>query len=45
VIHAPTLSVLTQALVDNAPKHHEENVAACAEGYRCADLQLLERVA
>jgi pyruvate ferredoxin oxidoreductase gamma subunit len=44
VIQAPTLSVLTQALVDNAPKHNEENVAACAEGYRCADLQLLERV-
>jgi Pyruvate/2-oxoacid:ferredoxin oxidoreductase gamma subunit len=45
VIQAPTLSVLTQALVDNAPKHHDENVAACAEGYRCADLQLLEHVA
>jgi pyruvate ferredoxin oxidoreductase gamma subunit len=45
VIQVPTLSVLTQALVDNAPKHHDENVAACAEGYRCADLQLLEHVA
>jgi pyruvate ferredoxin oxidoreductase gamma subunit len=44
VIQAPTLSVLTQALVDNAPKHHDENVAACAEGYRCANLQLLECV-
>ena len=40
VIQAPTLAVLTQALVDNAPKHHDENVAACNAGYRCADLQL-----
>jgi len=40
VIEAPTLAVLTQALVDNAPKHHDENVAACTEGYRSADLQL-----
>jgi pyruvate ferredoxin oxidoreductase gamma subunit len=40
VIQAPTLAILTQALVDNAPKHHDENIAACAEGYRCADRQL-----
>ncbi|TSA15074.1 MAG: hypothetical protein D4R79_01895 [Comamonadaceae bacterium] len=40
VIEAPSLAVLTQALVDNAPKHHDENVAACTEGYRSADLQL-----
>ena len=40
VIEAPELSVLTQALVDNAPKQHDENVAACTEGYRCADMQL-----
>jgi pyruvate ferredoxin oxidoreductase gamma subunit len=45
VIETPTLSVLIQALIDNAPKHHDQNVAACAEGYRCADLQLQERVA
>ena len=41
VIQAPTLAVLTQALVDNAPKHHDENIAACSEGYRWADRQLL----
>ena len=45
VIEAPSLAVLTQALVDNAPKHHDENVAACTEGYRCADQQLLGSVA
>ena len=45
VIEAPELSVLTQALVDNAPKHHDENVAACQEGYRCAERQLLGTVA
>lgn len=41
VIQSPTLDVLSQALVDNAPKQHDENVAACVEGYRCANLQLL----
>ena len=40
VIEAPSLAVLTQALVDNAPKQRDENVAACAEGYRCVDVQL-----
>jgi pyruvate ferredoxin oxidoreductase gamma subunit len=45
VIKAPSLDVLTQALVDNAPKQHDENVAACAEGYHCAERQLLEQVA
>ena len=41
VIQAPTLAILSQALVDNAPKQHDENVAACAEGFRCAERQLL----
>ncbi len=45
VINAPSLSALTQALVDNAPKQHDENVAACAEGYRCADRQMLGQAA
>jgi Pyruvate/2-oxoacid:ferredoxin oxidoreductase gamma subunit len=45
VIKAPSLHVLTQALVDNAPKQHDENVAACTEGYHCAERQLLEQVA
>ncbi|MGE5169396.1 MAG: 2-oxoacid:acceptor oxidoreductase family protein [Rudaea sp.] len=34
---APTLDVLARALVDEAPKLHDENVAACEEGYRCVD--------
>ena len=41
VIQAPTLEVLSQALVDNAPKQHDENVAACVEGYHCAERQLM----
>ncbi len=41
VIQAPTLAILSQALVDNAPKQHDENVAACVEGFRCAERQLL----
>jgi len=45
VIEAPELRVLTQALIDNAPKQHDENVAACTEGYRCAERQLLGSVA
>lgn len=45
VIQAPTLAVLSQALVDNAPKQQTENAAACVEGYRCADLQLVGSVA
>lgn len=45
VIQAPTLAVLSQALVDNAPKQHDENVAACVEGYRWAERQLLGNAA
>jgi Pyruvate/2-oxoacid:ferredoxin oxidoreductase gamma subunit len=41
VIQSPTLAVLSQALIDNAPKQQAENAAACVEGYRCADLQLV----
>jgi pyruvate ferredoxin oxidoreductase gamma subunit len=33
-IQAPALDVLTRTLVEQAPKLHEENIAACAEGYR-----------
>ena len=40
VIQAPSLPVLEQALVDNAPKQHDENVAACVAGYRAAESQL-----
>jgi pyruvate ferredoxin oxidoreductase gamma subunit len=41
VIQAPTLAILSQVLVDNAPKQHNENVAACVEGFRSAERQLL----
>jgi len=33
-IAAPSLAALTQVLGDEAPKLHDENVAACEEGYR-----------
>ena len=41
-IEAPKLEVLTRALVDEAPKLHDENIAACEEGYRRVDAQLQE---
>ena len=41
VIEAPTLAILTQTLVDNAPKLHDENIAACTTGYQWAE-RLLE---
>ncbi len=43
-IEAPDLEVLERTLRDEAPKKKDENVAACAEGYRCADT-LLQRSA
>jgi Pyruvate/2-oxoacid:ferredoxin oxidoreductase gamma subunit len=43
-IGAPKLEVLTRALVEEAPKLHEENIAACEEGYRWIEAQL-QRVA
>jgi pyruvate ferredoxin oxidoreductase gamma subunit len=39
-IGAPALAVLVRALTDEAPKLHDENVAACEEGYRAVDAQL-----
>ena len=39
-IEAPKLEVLARALIDEAPKLHEENVAACEEGYRWVEAQL-----
>lgn len=41
-INSPSLPVLEQALVDNAPRQHDENVAACVAGHACADRQLRE---
>jgi pyruvate ferredoxin oxidoreductase gamma subunit len=34
---APSLEVLTRTLVEQAPQLHEQNVAACADGYRSVD--------
>jgi pyruvate ferredoxin oxidoreductase gamma subunit len=39
-IEAPTLDVLTRTLIEEAPKLHDENIAACEEGYRWVDAQL-----
>jgi hypothetical protein len=33
----PDLDVLARAIVDEAPKLHDENVAACRDGYRCVE--------
>jgi pyruvate ferredoxin oxidoreductase gamma subunit len=41
-IAAPKLEVLSRALIDEAPKLHDENVAACEEGYRWVEAQLSE---
>lgn len=39
-IEAPQLEVLTRTLTEEAPKLHDENIAACAEGYRWVETQL-----
>jgi pyruvate ferredoxin oxidoreductase gamma subunit len=39
-IEAPKLEVLARALTEEAPKLHDENIAACAEGYRWVEAQL-----
>lgn len=44
-IAAPALSVLTQVLGDEAPKLHDENIAACEEGYRAVAEQMSAVVA
>lgn len=43
-IEAPKLEVLTRTLIDEAPKLHDENIAACEDGYRWVDAQM-QRVA
>ena len=43
-IEAPKLEALTRTLIDESPKLHAENVAACQDGYRWVDAQL-QRVA
>jgi pyruvate ferredoxin oxidoreductase gamma subunit len=44
-VGAPKLEVLTRALTDEAPKLHDENVAACEDGYRWVQAQLEEAAA
>jgi len=39
-IDAPKLEVLARVLVEEAPKLHDENIAACEDGYRWVDAQL-----
>jgi len=39
-IEAPSLDVLKTTLIAEAPKMHDENLAACEEGYRWIDAQL-----
>ncbi len=41
VIQAPALAMLSKTLTEESPRQHDENVAACAAGYRRADQQLL----
>ncbi len=40
VLRAPSLATLGRTLVEQAPRQHDENVAACEEGYRAIDAQL-----
>jgi pyruvate ferredoxin oxidoreductase gamma subunit len=37
-VGAPALDVLARVLTDEAPKLHDENIAACEDGYRSVDL-------
>jgi pyruvate ferredoxin oxidoreductase gamma subunit len=39
-IEAPQLQALTRTLTAEAPKLHDENIAACEDGYRSVDAQL-----
>jgi pyruvate ferredoxin oxidoreductase gamma subunit len=38
----PALPVLERMLLEESPKLRAENVAACTEGYRAVEAQLLE---
>jgi pyruvate ferredoxin oxidoreductase gamma subunit len=39
-LSAPSLETMERTLVEQAPKLHDENIAACEEGYSWADAQL-----
>lgn len=43
-VDAPDLQVLMDTIGAEAPKLHDENIAACEDGWRCVDAQL-ERMA
>jgi Pyruvate/2-oxoacid:ferredoxin oxidoreductase gamma subunit len=43
-IEAPGLQVLMDTIGTQAPKLHDENIAACDDGWRCVDAQL-QRIA
>jgi pyruvate ferredoxin oxidoreductase gamma subunit len=42
-VEAPALDVLTRTLTDEAPKLHDENIAACEAGYASVDAQMRVR--
>jgi pyruvate ferredoxin oxidoreductase gamma subunit len=42
---APRLDVLLQSIGDEAPKLHDENIAACEDGYRAVEAHLLHPAA
>jgi pyruvate ferredoxin oxidoreductase gamma subunit len=44
-LDAPTLAVLEATLTERSPKLHDENIAACEEGWHCADALLREEAA
>ena len=44
-VASPALGVLERTIVEQTPKLHDANVAACGEGYRCVDAQLVPRAA
>jgi Pyruvate/2-oxoacid:ferredoxin oxidoreductase gamma subunit len=39
-LEAPSLEVLERTLIEHAPKLHDENIAACEEGYRWIEAQV-----
>jgi pyruvate ferredoxin oxidoreductase gamma subunit len=42
-LQAPSLAVLEATLTERSPKLHDENIAACEEGWRVADALLREQ--
>lgn len=44
-VRAPNLEILTRVLIEEAPKLHDENIAACVEGYGVVEAQLEDEAA